>query len=97
MTTQRARAALEAHGNTIKALTKEAEKLLLGRDAYLATSLRSCKYRGRLGKINGVLPSERHGIIALLMIYKHGTREFLNSEPYTRTYWPIAELRLDDE
>jgi hypothetical protein len=70
-----------------------ASKLLLGRDAVLRTMVAG-RYDSRRGKIDGVIPDITSGIMVLVMIYRVGTREVLNSEPKTRTFWPLSSVEV---
>lgn len=44
------------------------------------------KYKNRLGKIRGVLPSKSHGLLFLVMVMDITGTRFLNSNIETRSY-----------
>lgn len=89
-----ARAALNDLAMTVNKAVAKAERTLVGHNATLTEK---GKYRGRLGQITSVIPSHRYGIVACLMIYRHGSMDFLNSDRASRSYRPISEMRFDWE
>ena len=76
----------------IKAATNYAALRLIDKEARL--DCERSPYHGRLGVIKGVVP-DVGGILALLMIYKVGTKELLNDRPDSRSYWRIARLSFE--
>ncbi len=71
-------------------ILKDAEKLLIGRDARL--NLPRSKFNGRKGKVTNVMLGRDGEILSLLYIYNLKDGTFLNSKPDTRSYWPINNL-----
>jgi hypothetical protein len=47
----------------------------------------------RLGKVTDVMCDHDGFLLLLLYIYKHNTKDFLNSKPWTRQYRRLSELR----
>lgn len=79
---------------TIARAVTEAQIELVGREAILNRRWPSSgKWFGRAGIITAVMPCDT-GISALLMILSADGKRYLNSAPATRTYWPLADLKL---
>lgn len=80
----------------LAALTK-AQALLVGCEARLISTAAG-KFIGRTGAITSVAPSSKGGIAALVMVHRiHPTPAdgpYLNSEPATRSYWPLHDILL---
>lgn len=81
---------LEFLAREILDCTRNAETVLLHREAIALKG----KFKGRRGRITGVVCSPTHGLVACLMIYKHRSTEFLNSHGDTRSYWPLKSIEL---
>lgn len=70
----------------------EARRLVVGKDVRLTGSAWPARYRGRLGRITDVVVNETAGMLFLVMVYRIGTREFLNSNGWTRSYRPLSDF-----
>jgi len=81
---------LELLSREIIDCTRNAATMLVHREAIALKG----KFKGRRGRITGVICNPKDGLVACLMIYKHRSTEFLNSHGDTRTYWPLKFIKL---
>lgn len=52
------------------------------------------RYEGRLGRVDDVIPCAEYGLRVLVYVYRLGTTEVLNSDPQSRTYWPLLDVEF---
>lgn len=77
--------------NQLRHIVEEAERRLIGQVVQVIDTYTEAD--GRVGKITAVIASGVE-LAACVMIYnKREPTEFLNSEPWTRTFWPIKNIR----
>lgn len=78
----------------IKAIVKSANAELNGREAIVRNRWAG-RFMGRLGRIDGVIADNMDGLRVLVMIYAlDGTKRVLNSDPRTRSYWPLNTIEV---
>jgi hypothetical protein len=78
----------------IRTLVAAADAELRGREAIIRNRWAG-KFMGRLGRIDGVIADHTCGLRVLVMIYAlDGTKRVLNSDPRTRSYWPIRDVEV---
>lgn len=84
---------LEAE-SVIKHFMREIERVTTGRECRLTELAKEGK--GRLGVIKGCSLVGVGDIRFLFYVYRLGSRELLNSEPWTRQYRPWSHFTLED-
>lgn len=74
---------------------RDIKKGCLGREVRL-NQVGGSKHAGRLGQIDSIMIDGGGEVLFLVYIYRLGTRERLNGEPWTRTYRPWSHFTLED-